>query len=266
MVPFSGTTLMAGEGEIAAAFRSLAGAAAQAGEKIGDSIGAFYSDTANGAEENVARTLGADEENARAFDAIRPQDPALPGGSDPAGGPGEGAGSRISRMLNGGDDGGPPRWGITKSLRSRYRGEEVNNWIWPGSAVKYLNESSRARYKLTVKDGKLYDAKGNLFDTSDATSLHSADDPRAIFVMDHDGNVYASKWQEEGRFHHSSFLAGGDVAGAGELKVSNGDLKLISNASGHYHPTQDMTIQVVKELQSRGLTISGDAEIQTITG
>lgn len=44
-----------------------------------------------------------------------------------------------------------------------------------------------------------------------------------------------------------------DVAGAGELQVSNGELQLISDQSGHYHPTRDMKRQVMHELQSRGV-------------
>lgn len=159
-------------------------------------------------------------------------------------------------------DGDTPKWRITKSLLSGYRGEEVHNWVWPGSAVRYLDQSERAAFKLTVKDGKLYDAEGHLFDTSDATSLHSRD-PRAIFVMDQEGVIYAFTRHVQGKFHHSSFLAGGDVAGAGELKVSNGDLKLISNKSTHYCPTRDMTIQVAKELRARGVPLD-DVDVEII--
>lgn len=162
-----------------------------------------------------------------------------------------------------GKSGDAAKWSITKSLLDRYRGEDVHDWVWPGSAVEYLDEPGRAAFRLTVKDGKLYDANGGLFDTSGARSLHSRD-PRAIFVMDEDGSIYAATRHVLGEFHHSSFLSGGDVAGAGELKVSNGDLKLISNKSTHYCPTRDMTLQVAKELQSRGLPLDDvDVEIMT---
>jgi hypothetical protein len=154
-----------------------------------------------------------------------------------------------------------PEISITKSLRDDFKGEEVpGNTIWRGSAVKYLDESERDAYKLTVQDGKLYDSDGNLFDTSAGRSVHSQD-PRAIFVMDEDGNIYASTEHSVGQFHHSSFLAGGDVAGAGELKVSNGELQLISDQSGHYWPTRDMTAQVVEQLRARGVSID-DSQIQ----
>jgi hypothetical protein len=40
-------------------------------------------------------------------------------------------------------------------------------------------------------------------------------------------------------FHHSSFLAGGDVISAGEWIVEKGKLRKISANSGHYRPTLD---------------------------
>lgn len=256
---------MAGGGELGAAFRSLAEDAAQAGENIGKSVSRFYDDTAERADASADTVMAAEDANTRAAEAVRPKEPAIPAGSDPGTGPAGGSGAvrdnPVARMLRG----EPPRkYSTTKPLLDEYRGEEIpGNSIWPfGSAVEYLDESDREDFKLTVKDGKLYDADGELFDTSDARSLHSKDDPRAIFVMDHDGNIYASKSHSEGEFHHSSFLAGGDVAGAGELKVSNGELKLLSDKSGHYRPTLDMTRQVAQELQSRGVPLDDvDAQL-----
>lgn len=251
---------MAGGGAVSAVFRKLAQDVAQAGENIGKSISRFFEDTADRADDSVATTMAAEEANVRAANAIRPKAPDLPAGSDPGAGPAEGSGDNpVARMLRGET---PPKYSITKSLLPKYKGEEIpGNSVWPGKTVQYLSESQRARFKLTVSDGKLYDARGRLFDTSDAQSLHTEDDPRAIFVMDHDGNIYASKSHVVGEFHHSSFLAGGDVAGAGELKVSNGILKLVSDGSGHYQPTLDMTRQVARELQSRGVPLD-DVDVQ----
>ena len=155
-----------------------------------------------------------------------------------------------------------PPLNVTKGIQDQYKGEEVpGNSIWNGSAVKYLNESERGVYQITIRDGKLYDSDGNLFDTSSGGSVHSSD-PRAIYVVDQDGNLYASNTQIIGQFHHSSFLAGGDVAGAGELKVVDGNLQLITDQSGHYLPTQAMTDQVVEYLRARGVQISNDQVIK----
>ncbi|WP_218581945.1 hypothetical protein, partial [Nocardia cyriacigeorgica] len=59
--------------------------------------------------------------------------------------------------------------------------------------------------------------------------------------MDNQGNLYASLHHAPGQFHHSSFLAGGPVAGAGELEVIDGVLQLVTDSSGHYRPPQRYT-------------------------
>jgi hypothetical protein len=61
------------EGELAAAFEGLAEDTAQAGGEIAESIAKFTDDTANIEDANVARTLAADAENARAANAIGKQ-------------------------------------------------------------------------------------------------------------------------------------------------------------------------------------------------
>ncbi|WP_119726298.1 hypothetical protein [Thermomonospora amylolytica] len=61
-----------------------------------------------------------------------------------------------------------------------------------------------------------------------------------------------------GVFHHSSFLAGGPVAAAGELRVVNGRLGLISDRSGHYQPPPEFRDRVVEMLRQAGVTITDD--------
>ena len=78
----------------------------------------------------------------------------------------------------------------------------------------------------------------------------------AIFVMDEFGNFYASNTQAQGKFHHSSFLAGKPVAAAGELKVENGVLKIITDESGHYWPTIELSDQAVKVLDAYGIDMT----------
>ncbi|CAK7340284.1 unnamed protein product [Dovyalis caffra] len=59
-----------------------------------------------------------------------------------------------------------------------------------------------------------------------------------IFVLSPTKRLYAGQ-KKRGKFHHSSFLAGGATIAAGTLIVENGILKFISPMSGHYRPTQD---------------------------
>jgi hypothetical protein len=77
----------------------------------------------------------------------------------------------------------------------------------------------------------------------------------AIYVMDAGGRLFAAQ-HKVGLFHHSSFLAGGNVSGAGEIKVVNGTLEGITNKSGHYTPTTSEMLQVFAELTHRGVDIT----------
>lgn len=152
----------------------------------------------------------------------------------------------------------------TTPLPEHWRGEddppEVNR-IWGRRQVVYLDADQRERFRIFSRDGLLYDRRGDLFDTSEGNSLWS-DEGRAIFVMDQYGNFYASTEHAPGWFHHSSFLAGGPVAGAGELEVTQGRLVALSDQSGHYRPPQALTNQVVGVLRGAGVKIDdGQVEI-----
>ncbi|QCE42986.1 hypothetical protein [Psychroserpens sp. NJDZ02] len=137
----------------------------------------------------------------------------------------------------------------TTKMSENYKGEETGNgWCAP-KKVKYLTHTERAKLKLEFKDGKVYDFEGNLFDTSNSNSIFS--DGKAIFVMDAQGNIYASKYQAIGEFHHSSILGGEPVAGAGEITASNGIITEISNKSGHYQPDRAINSQVIEQISNQ---------------
>ncbi len=137
------------------------------------------------------------------------------------------------------------------------------NKVW-GTPVQYLSESQRAAFRLHIVNGLIYDADGNLFDTSDASSLHT-DRARAIFVMDEGGNIYASKQHSVGAFHHSSLIAGGPVAAAGEIEVQNGRLVALSDRSGHYRPERVFTDQAIDKLSKNGVDFI-NIELDIISG
>jgi hypothetical protein len=56
-----------------------------------------------------------------------------------------------------------------------------------------------------------------------------------------------------GFVNHSSLVAGGAVASAGELTVRNGQLQQISDASGHYKTTGTMMRQALEHFGERGV-------------
>jgi hypothetical protein len=91
-----------------------------------------------------------------------------------------------------------------------------------------------------------------------------------IFAMDKKGQIYSSDKptstdpsrtiQLEGNrradVHHSSFLKGKGVAGAGELKTArDGTLGTLTDRSGHYEPTPKQTLQTMNELEKKGVNL-----------
>ena len=147
------------------------------------------------------------------------------------------------------------KYAVTK-IKPQYRGEDVEgNRVW-GTPVQYLSKSERQVYRITFQGGKIYDASGALFDTTDASTVFSGEG-KAIFVMDENGDFYASKFQQVGRFHHSSLAGGEPVAAAGEMKVEHGVLILLSNKSGHYRPGRTFTEQALDSLSRKGISTDG---------
>jgi hypothetical protein len=159
-----------------------------------------------------------------------------------------------------------------KPLQDEYQGEigvqELEGIFASPHIVantKYLTELGRKHFQVGFEDGKLT-MDQHPFDTKDMKShwgqqeLTEAEQQNlngiAMYVMDPEGNFYASP-QIGSRFHHSSFLAGGPVAGAGEITVKDGKLLRISNSSGHYLPDVLNMIQVLQELNARGVDLYG---------
>ena len=147
----------------------------------------------------------------------------------------------------------------TGGIRPQYVGEQNPGghfaFLNP-NGVRYLDDVARQDYRLTIHDGHLYDAQGNLFDTSNGVSAFANNAGRAIFVMDKDGNIFASTYQRAGFFHHSSFFSGGDVAAAGELVVKDGKIEIVSDRSGHYMPSHARTEQMLEQLVSQGVDMN----------
>lgn len=117
--------------------------------------------------------------------------------------------------------------------------------------VRYLAKS-RAKFKVTIRDGKLYNANGRPVDTT-VSKTHQSGEGHAMFVMDTKGNIYVSPFQKVGRFHHSSLVGGEPVAMAGEIKVVNGQIVAVSRKSGHYKPSEKHQDQFLEYLKDRGV-------------
>jgi len=115
---------------------------------------------------------------------------------------------------------------------------------------------------LSDQDGKAIDSKGA------RPGLKDAKEDRLIYAMK-DGQMAQAdaggdmkKMKEEykkgerpsaDREHHSSFFKGEAVEAAGDMKVENGDVKRISNHSGHYEPSAPTLVQAVQHLDDMGI-------------
>ncbi len=141
----------------------------------------------------------------------------------------------------------------TTPLLNEYVGEnDPNNasrWNSP-MVCEYFDDEKLALHELNVKSGLIVEkATGLPFDTAGADT-HWGD---AIFVMDPQGRIFASRTQLPFELHHSSLGQGKPVASAGEINVAQGKLLTSSNKSGHYAPSNDLNNQFFGELESRGM-------------
>lgn len=123
--------------------------------------------------------------------------------------------------------------------------------------LAYLNAERRKAHEVFVRDGLLTWSDGSLVDTQGKNE---------IYVMAPDGKLYSKRpgVDDQYDFHHSSFLSGGPISGAGMFVVRDGVLIRIDNGSGHYQPPQGMLAQVIEVLKQKGLDT--DADVFTYDG
>ncbi|KAF2593565.1 hypothetical protein F2Q70_00043796 [Brassica cretica] len=86
--------------------------------------------------------------------------------------------------------------------------------------------------------------------------MHGSEGTKWIFVMSTFKKLYAGL-KKKGRFHHSSFLAGGATLAAGRVVVDNGVLKTISAYSGHYKPSDDSLDIFLSFLRENAVNLDG---------
>ncbi|WP_433260099.1 hypothetical protein ACQPZF_23095 [Actinosynnema sp. CS-041913] len=172
---------------------------------------------------------------------------------------GSGGGTRPSGHHGGPGTPGPhtvPRYHRQKPMLDKYRHETDPNHPanpFPGRSVRRLSPQEREAHRVFVDgSGNLRRARdGSLYDTQSGTSAWGGQ--RAIFVMDGNGNMYASNHHAPGHFHHSSLAGGHPVAAAGELSVTNGRVNYATAASGHYQPGPEHMSNLAQEFSRNGI-------------
>ncbi|MEN3943378.1 hypothetical protein WJU23_18905 [Prosthecobacter sp. SYSU 5D2] len=153
----------------------------------------------------------------------------------------------------------------TDARRASENKPAVTDEVWKAhvATTQYMNDSQRADHQVDFLLD--VDATGAVNARLDGGGMEAGEEH--IFVMDGAGEIYAKEAQaalsqkdETGRgvhVHHSSFLAGEDVAGAGEMKVGqDGFLKEVTDRSGHYKPGEAQTTQTLSELETKGVNLN----------
>ncbi|MBF0362474.1 MAG: hypothetical protein HQK49_15760 [Oligoflexia bacterium] len=132
--------------------------------------------------------------------------------------------------------------------------------------VKYFGEDPKdlvhikTNCRISVVDKKIYYTDYQ----SNKKMQFTSKEGTLIYVMDSKGEIYICppSIKEKIIFFHSSVLAGGDVAAAGEIIFDdNGNVKMINRNSGHYKPSNSCLDNVVKEMINKGVDISKDAKV-----
>ena len=143
--------------------------------------------------------------------------------------------------------------------------DDVDKYWNQGKALKVhkMDEEERSSYVLYGGSSLKQGVSDQAYDTSKMFSKHSGAG-FGIFVMANDGTFYADQ-HKVGLFHHSTFLAGGDVACGGEIKIVSGAVKVITNKTGHYRSGDVNLWQALDELKSRGVSLGG-IEVRNVPG
>lgn len=129
------------------------------------------------------------------------------------------------------------------------------------SKVIYFTPSEQAENALYIhKDAKLYDFKGNLYDTTNEISKGKKG--CVAYVITLDGKLITHKHVNVGEgkssYRHSTLAGGKPIICSGLIKIEKGKITYIDNNSGHYKPTDAHLYSAVKRLKS---AFSEDAKV-----
>ncbi len=139
----------------------------------------------------------------------------------------------------------------------------------------YLGEKEREQYRVKGEEVRTADVQASGADAEARAALGETAGGQGnvalkngpgfvagqknIFSMDAEGNVFAAgtpKGPQDAHAHHSSFLAGEDVAAAGEfITDAQGVVKKVTNRSGHYKPGEEQTHQALEGLEALGVNM-----------
>jgi hypothetical protein len=140
------------------------------------------------------------------------------------------------------------------AARQRYQ-ESLPPAARKSAGVTYLTDNELEGYRVSLTPAGLTWA-------CEEGPLHSIGIPgpedeanKFIFVISPGREMFAGEPVFQ-KFHHSSFLQGRPVLGAGTIEVSKGTLLKVTNSSGHYRPDLSRHYNTLLFLRQKGLVLS----------
>jgi hypothetical protein len=125
-----------------------------------------------------------------------------------------------------------------------------------GEHVRMLTPDERVTYEVYFDGGVFRNCLGEPASTM-TRETHFSGLGWGIFVCSAKGDLFVAT-HKVGEFHHSTLLAGGSVAAAGEIVIDAGIIKMISSKTGHYRsggPEMRRMLQLIPTIQDTALVM-----------
>ncbi|MBL4807503.1 MAG: hypothetical protein JKY31_09450 [Rhodobacteraceae bacterium] len=154
----------------------------------------------------------------------------------------------------------------TKSVDPIYQTEQtMSTDAQKRSGTHYYDadEKRASRVKIDA-DGRLLNAKGKPIEGYQGYVVDPETQKMHIFKK---GEIAGSEdtFGTKERRYHSSPLAGGDVAGAGGIRMRDGKIERLDDRSGHYKPNSKLMFQTIEMLERDGAALI-DKDLSTPDG
>ncbi|CBJ11627.1 hypothetical protein LLO_1268 [Legionella longbeachae NSW150] len=125
--------------------------------------------------------------------------------------------------------------------------------------TKMLAPKERDPHRSLIREGRIVRYDRELTTTRADTSdrLSHGKEGYCAFTINADGNIYLFNHKDKtDKVAHSTMTEGGLVLGAGEMKIKNGQIEIITCYSDHYRPSVKNIYETLKHLAEKNVDIS----------
>jgi hypothetical protein len=132
-----------------------------------------------------------------------------------------------------------------QKYRLKFMGGRAYMWDW------YTNTNTMTRTLANTRFANR--TAGNPFDKGPITAGYAG------YALCMDGSFYVADHRNNkdarGTFAHSAYAAGKPILCAGEIAIADGQVVAVTNSSGHYRPTVEKLLHVVRCLRTLGVDL-----------